>query len=138
MRRICGKDIPIVLIGDPAYPLLPWLIKAFPDNGSLSQQQCTFNYRLSNARVIVEHSYGRLKGRWRCLLKRIDVDIGNVPTLVSACTVLHNTALCRVLCLLFSAYPPFRIPSATSLPLVFTTSPRLLADVLGKYSVLFP
>ena len=94
VRRICGKDVPIVLIGDPAYPLLPWLIKAFPDNGSLSQQQRTFNYRLSNARVIVEHSYGRLKGRWRCLLKRIDVDIGSVPTLVSACTVLHN--ICEI------------------------------------------
>ena len=43
VQVISGKDVPIVLVGDPAYPLLPWLIKAFPDNGRLSQQQRTFN-----------------------------------------------------------------------------------------------
>ena len=50
----------------------------------------TFNYRLSRARVVVEHCYGRLKGRWRCLLKRLDVDICDAPELVAACCVLHN------------------------------------------------
>lgn len=83
-KMICGQDVPIVLIGEPAYPLLPWLIKAFSDNGAFTQQQQNFNYHLSNARVIVEHAYGRLKGRWRCMLKRIDVDV------VSACVILHN------------------------------------------------
>ena len=82
------------MLGDPAYPLLSWLMKAFPDNGSLSCQQKTFNYRLSRARVVVEHAYGRLKGRWRCLLKRNDVLIRDLPTLVAACCVLHN--VCEV------------------------------------------
>ena len=87
---IAGQDVPLVLLGDPAYPLLPWLMKAFPNNGRLSQEQKTFNYSLSKARVVVEHSYGRLKGRWRCLLKRLDVDVGDAPELVAACCVLHN------------------------------------------------
>ena len=39
-----GMDVPLVILGDPAYPLLPWLMKAFPDNGCLSRQQKTFNY----------------------------------------------------------------------------------------------
>ena len=63
-------------------------MKAFPNNGRLSDQQKTFNYRLSKARVAVEHRYGRLKGRWRCLLKRLDVDVSVVPEVVAAC-VLH-------------------------------------------------
>ena len=60
----------------------------------LSAQQKQFNYRLSKARVIIEHTYGQLKGRWRCLLKRLDIDLEFVPELVPACCVLHN--ICEV------------------------------------------
>jgi hypothetical protein len=93
-EQIDENDVPLVVLGDPAYPLLPWLMKAYPNNGHLTRDQKRFNYRLSKARVVVEHSYGRLKGRWRCLLKRLDVDIGDVPELVTACCVLHN--ICEV------------------------------------------
>ena len=93
-QTICGEEVPLLVLGDPVYPLLPWLMKAFPNNGSLSSQQKMFNYRLSKARVVVEHAYGRLKGRWRCLLKRNDVLIRDVPKLVAACCVLHN--ICEI------------------------------------------
>ena len=94
-ESIGGIDNLLVILGDSAYPLLSLLMKAFPDNGRLSQQQKTFNYRLSRARVVVEHAYGRLKGRWRCLLKRLDVSVRDVPELVAACCVLHNI-MCEV------------------------------------------
>ena len=89
-EQIAGEDVPIVILGDPAYPLLPWLMKAYPNNGHLTREHKRFNYRLSKARVVVEHCYGRLKGRWRCLLKRLDIDTCDVPKVVSACCVLHN------------------------------------------------
>ena len=69
-------------------------MKAFQDNGRLTSQQKLFNYRLSRARVVVEHAYGRLKGRWRCLLKRLDINVKDVPELVAACCTLHN--MCEI------------------------------------------
>ena len=93
-ESIGGRDVPLVILGDPAYPLLSWMMKAFPDNGRLSSQQKMFNYRLSRARVVVEHAYGRLKGRWRCLLKRLDINVKDVSELVAACCTLHN--VCEV------------------------------------------
>ena len=92
-------QMPIVLLGDPAYPLMPWLMKPFSDNGRLTKEQHTFNYRLSKARMVVENAFGRLKGRWHCLLKRNDSNLKNVPNIVAACCVLHN--LCETRCQTF-------------------------------------
>ncbi len=46
------QAVPLLVLGDPAYPLLPWLLKAFIDHGSLTAEQKLFNYRLSKARVM--------------------------------------------------------------------------------------
>ena len=40
--------------------------------------------------MVVENAFGRLKGRWRCMLKRMDFKLENVPHVVSACIVVHN------------------------------------------------
>ncbi|KAG1676485.1 Protein ALP1-like [Nymphon striatum] len=85
-----GVNLPVVILGDPAYPLLAWLMKGFSDNGRLSAQQIKFNYMLSCNRMTIENSFGRLKGRWRRLLKRIDYATDIVPDLITACCVLHN------------------------------------------------
>ena len=53
-------------------------------------QQRLFNQRLSQARIVVEHSFGLLKGRWRCLRNRLAVHVCEVPQLVGACCILHN------------------------------------------------
>lgn len=50
----------------------------------------SFNVYLNSGRVCVEIAFGRLKTRWRKLLKRNDVHYSYVPNIVSACCVLHN------------------------------------------------
>ena len=89
-----GIDVPVVIIGDPAYPLKRWLMKGFPNTGRLTREQTNFNFRLSSARMVVENAFGRLKGRWRRLLKRNDVDTAFASEVAAVCCILHN--VCEV------------------------------------------
>lgn len=65
-------------------------MKPFPHTTHLSMQQKKFNKQLSRARVVVENAFGRLKGRWRCLLKKNESNTLNMPKIISCCVVLHN------------------------------------------------
>ncbi|XP_065440253.1 uncharacterized protein LOC135981485 [Chrysemys picta bellii] len=81
-------DMSIVILGDPAYRLLPWLMK--PYTGSLDSSKEQFNYRLSKCRMVVECAFGCLKAFWRCLLSRSDLSANNILIVIAACCVLHN------------------------------------------------
>ncbi|KAK2703958.1 uncharacterized protein LOC136041367 [Artemia franciscana] len=82
----------LYILGDSAYPLLPWLITPYRDSGRLTQQQKHFNYRHSAARIAVEHAFGLLKGCWR-VLQHLDVSLEFMPYVIMACCVLHNLCL---------------------------------------------
>ena len=69
-------------------------MKPYPVNPHSTAEQQNFNYHQSRARMIVENAFGRLKGRWRCLLKRLDMQVDNAVTVVGACVVLHN--ICEI------------------------------------------
>ena len=43
-RRIGGINVPLIILGDSAYPLLPWLMKLYLENVSSTSQECNFNY----------------------------------------------------------------------------------------------
>ena len=53
-----GQDpVPFCLVGEPAYPLLPFLIKKIWGGGEneREREQC-FSHRLSRARMVIENS----------------------------------------------------------------------------------
>uniref|UniRef100_A0A8C3IAC3 Putative nuclease HARBI1 n=1 Tax=Chrysemys picta bellii TaxID=8478 RepID=A0A8C3IAC3_CHRPI len=81
-------EMPILILGDPAYPLMPWLMK--PYTGSLDSSKERFNYRLSCCRTTVECAFGRLKARWRSLYGKLDLAENSIPAVISACCALHN------------------------------------------------
>ena len=65
-------------------------MKPYAINPHTTAEQQNFNYHQSRTRMVVENAFGRLKGRWRCLLKRLDMQVDNAKTAVGACVVLHN------------------------------------------------
>ena len=96
-QLLCGEvrnGIRPFIVGDPAYPLRPWLMKSFPHSGSLTPQQKLYNYRMCRGRTVVELAFGRLKARWRRLSKQNDKIVENVPTVIGACCILHN--ICQI------------------------------------------
>uniref|UniRef100_A0A1A8U6R9 Zgc:113227 n=1 Tax=Nothobranchius furzeri TaxID=105023 RepID=A0A1A8U6R9_NOTFU len=88
--QIAGVDFGYCILDDSAYPLQDWLLKPFTDTGRLTEQQLLFSKKFSRARVVVENAFGRLKGRWRCLLKRNDCDVSLVRSMILTCCALHN------------------------------------------------
>lgn len=85
-----GVTVKPVLLADKAFALQVHIMKPFPNAGPPDSPTAVFNYHLCRARRIVENAFGRLKARFRILLKGLECDMMNVNTVIRACCVLHN------------------------------------------------
>ena len=81
------------LLGDSAYGLEKWMMTPYRDNGNLTQSQHKYNYIHSSTRMVIERTFGALKGRFR-RLKYVDIqDIEKIVKVVISCCVLHEYCL---------------------------------------------
>ena len=87
-------DVPVTTVGDSAFPSHSWLLKPYREN-ALNPKQRYYNRRLCSARVVSEHAYGMLKGRWRILYKKTDCRLGNISSVIMTCITLHNICIHR-------------------------------------------
>ncbi|CAJ1087321.1 protein ALP1-like [Xyrichtys novacula] len=90
VRNIEGEDVRLLIVGDPAYPLLEWLVKGYISSPYLTREQESFNVYLSSVRVGIEMTFGILKSRWRVLQKRSDFHFTFAPAMIATCCALHN------------------------------------------------
>lgn len=78
------------ILGNSAYPNLPWILTPFRDNGHLTNAQTNYNNVHSGIRSTVERAFGLLKQRF---VRLQNIKQGNIrsitSTILTAC-VLHN------------------------------------------------
>ena len=89
-EEIFGKEIHPVVLADPAYSMLNWLLKGYSENFNTPRIQRRLNYRLSRARMTVENTFGRWKGRFPRFSKRLDMEVDGAVEVVAAACVIHN------------------------------------------------
>ena len=84
--------VPMVTIGDSAFPRHSWLLKSYKED-TRDPQQKYFNKKLCSARVVTENTYGMLKRRWRALHKQTECRMYNLKYVIMSCIMLHNLCI---------------------------------------------
>ncbi|XP_018010873.1 protein ALP1-like isoform X1 [Hyalella azteca] len=84
--------VPYVLVGDEAYPLMPFLLKPYGGH-NLTIEDITFNQCLSRCRKTIECAFGIIFSKWRLLATCIDTKVEVIDSIVKCICVLHNTII---------------------------------------------
>ena len=87
MNLLGFRNIPVATVADSAFPARPWLMKGYEDT-TKNRKERNFNKHLRAARVVSEHAYGILKGRWCIIYKTTEFHRRNITAIIMACITL--------------------------------------------------
>lgn len=86
-----NEKLPLVVIGDEAFPLKKYLLRPYPGpQVREDQNKKKFNDRLSRARKVVEDAFGQLTAKFRIYCRRLNALPKNADTIVMTTCILHN------------------------------------------------
>lgn len=81
------------IIGDTAYPLLPWLLTPY-QGGRFRKTKADFNERLLATHFVAHRALARLKEVWRMMKGDLwRPDKHRLPRLILVCCILHNIVI---------------------------------------------
>ena len=83
------KEFPHVFLGGDAFGLKLYLLKLYPGQ-NLPLDQRVYNYRLSQARTIIENTFGIAALRYRIFRRPIIAKFDTVKQITKAVVALHN------------------------------------------------
>ncbi|KAM7287999.1 uncharacterized protein ISCGN_031688, partial [Ixodes scapularis] len=91
MVTVNGTTVPPLILCDQAFPLTSNMLKPYPRKDvKKDSPQEGFNRQLSSARRVVENAFGRVKARFRFIMKRMECEVDNARLVVRACCILNN------------------------------------------------
>lgn len=74
-------DILFTTVGDSAFPRYTWLMKPYSES-TRDPRKRYLKKRLWSARIVSEHAYDMLKGRWRILYKKTECKLKNIRQVI--------------------------------------------------------
>ncbi|XP_030749371.1 protein ALP1-like [Sitophilus oryzae] len=86
-----NEIMPHVFVGDEAFPLQKHVMRPYPGNEILNNEDVKiYNYRLSRARRVSENAFGILTKRFRIYQRRLQIIPEHLDKVVLATCCLHN------------------------------------------------
>ena len=80
---------PECILADPAYPLTTVFDEGIFERGKNSSERF-FGQRLFSERVVIKGTFGRLKARFGCLRRKMDINLKQFAVVIHSCFILHN------------------------------------------------
>ncbi|KAJ2942724.1 hypothetical protein O0L34_g14912 [Tuta absoluta] len=81
------------ILGDKAYPVLPWCVPPYINRRDMNEMRTNFNTKHAKTRQVVERAFALLFGRFR-RLKYLDMNRQKlIPATILASCILHNLCI---------------------------------------------